>query len=396
METVKAQVIVCGGGTAGLPAALMAARCGLSVIIIEEDERIGGAVCDQYIQNYCGGPVQGVYKEIKDTMSVFAPPSINPNCFRHSSYILAWYVLFKDLDINIFTKQKIIRTVLDGKKIIAVETNEIRYEGDIFIDATGDGAVVINTPCQCRYGRESRSDYNERFAPEISDNKVQLCTLMFSVRKSSLNEDIKPANWAVLDSEEYLIWGPTVYCEDTTSVVELQKAQNKAMSMMPEQSNIWNEKGYYITSIAPKLGVRESRRIIGNYTLSYNDIMNKISHLDSVCVVTYGIDPWDPEGNPLHSSDTAESTVTPPYEIPYGCLVSESVDNLIVAGRIISATHVVNSSLRVMGIVHIIGQAAGNAAYLAIKDNRTVSNIDIEALRSMQREQGVNVSLSKR
>ena len=68
METVKAQVIVCGGGTAGLPAALMAARCGLSVIIIEEDERIGGAVCDQYIQNYCGGPVQGVYKEIKDTM----------------------------------------------------------------------------------------------------------------------------------------------------------------------------------------------------------------------------------------------------------------------------------------------------------------------------------------
>jgi len=393
MEVIKGDVIVCGGGTAGLPAALMAGRKGLKVIIVEDDERIGGAVSDMYIQNYCGTPVQGIYKEIKETMLKYSPKSMNENCFRHSSYILAWYDLFEGLDISIFTRQKIKKANTEGNKIISVESQDFIFQGKIFIDSTGDASLASMTSCKWTQGREAKSEYNERFAPEVKDEKVQQCTLMYSVRKYEHMTGQEPANWAIQDSEEYLIWGPTVYCSDPTDNAKLQVAQNVAMKQMPKAGKEWKEKGYYITSISPKLGVRETRRIIGNHILTYPEVMNKTKHSDSICVVNYCIDPWDPEGNPVHSSDTVESTVTPDYEIPYNCLVTKEVSNLIVAGRSISATHVVNSSLRVMGIVHIIGQAAGNAAYLSIKDNVSTSDINIDKLRTMQTEQGVKVSL---
>lgn len=392
METIHAQVVVCGAGTAGLPAALMAARQGCSVALIEEDMQIGGAFTDNFVQNFCGNPIQGVYREICDKMQAFAPASRNPNCFRYASYIMAWNALLEGLPVRILTSQHIHRAEIAGRSLGAVVTEDYRVEGDVFIDATGNGDVAALAGCPFRYGREAKAAYGERFAPEKADDKVQLCTLLYTVRRMEGMQS-EDANWAVLDSEEFLIWGPTVSCEDTTSRTALSRAQIKAMAMMEEHSRNWKKKGYYITGIAPRLGVRESRRILGEYVLSYGDVMGMTSYPDGIAVVNYPIDPWDPDGNPLHGDDTMESVRTPDYEIPYRCLVNGTVDNLLVAGRCISATHVVNSSLRVMGIALILGQAAGNAAALAVQEGTAARDIEIPRLREMLRSQGVRVSL---
>ena len=87
--------------------------------------------------------------------------------------------------------------------------------------------------------------------------------------------------------------------------------------------------------------------------------------------------------------------MTPHYEIPYRCLTTPNVENMLVTGRCVSATHVANSSLRVMAITHILGQAAGNAAWIALRDSVSVRNIDVAALREDMKAQNVWVSLAQ-
>jgi hypothetical protein len=156
---------------------------------------------------------------------------------------------------------------------------------------------------------------------------------------------------------------------------------------------MWKKKGFFLTNVAPKLGVRETYRIVGDYVLSYNDAMGKREFDDAICTVQYSIDPWEPEGNPFHDDEISKTCVTPYYGIPYRCLVTKKVPNMLVVGRCISATHVVNSSLRVMGIAIITGQASGIAAKLAIEENVATSNINTNKLRKILGEQGVYTSL---
>jgi hypothetical protein len=394
MVTIKSEVIVCGAGAAGLPAALAAARAGAEVCIVEEDARIGGATTDQFIQMFCGRPYQGIFRELCDKMLTFAPQK-SANTFRLSSFIMSYLDFFKDLPIRIFTRQEIVNVCKDGKNILAVESATHRFEGKVYIDATGDGDVAALAGCPFRYGREAASEFDEAFAPEKADGVVQRCTLMYSVKRlPEAGPDVLKSQ-APFDGDEGLIWGPTVVCKDTLDPAQLSEAQNEALSMMPEEVAKWKEKGCIVSSIAPKLGVRESRRIEGLHILSYHDIADERSFPDGICVVKYNIDPWDPDGNPMHDKDRIKLTETPYYEIPYRCLVNDAIDNIITAGRCVSATHVVNSSLRVMGICIPMGQAAGNAAYLAVNAGCAARGVDTGALRDRQRKGGVRVSLSE-
>ena len=128
--------------------------------------------------------------------------------------------------------------------------------------------------------------------------------------------------------------------------------------------------------------------------LSYCDIMNEKTYPDGICVATYLIDPWDPEGNPFHDEDKKKSCETPFYEIPYRSLLPKDSENLLVCGRCLSATHVVNSSLRVMAIVAVTGQAAGIAASMCVDGTRP-KDVDVALLRKKLSESGVWVSLEE-
>jgi len=307
---------------------------------------------------------------------------------------MAYMDFFKNLPVEIFTRQEITNVCVENGRIVSVESSTHRFEGEVFIDSTGDGDVAALAGCPFRYGREAASEFNELFAPQEADRVVQSCTLMFTVKRmpETAVSKIEPI-MAQFDDDEALIWGPTVECNDTCDPAEVSKAQEKALSMMPYEVEKWRKMGFYISSIAPKLGVRESRRIEGLYMLNHGDMKGRRTYHDSVCVVEYGIDPWEPEGNPMHDPDRSEPTAIPPYEIPYRCLVNVTIDNLIVAGRCISATHVANSSLRVMGICIPLGQAAGNAAYLTVRDKCAARDVKVGELRQMQVKGGVKVSL---
>ncbi|WP_019173258.1 FAD-dependent oxidoreductase [Pseudaminobacter salicylatoxidans] len=140
----------------------------------------------------------------------------------------------------------------------------------------------------------------------------------------------------------------------------------------------------YFTKTAPFLGIRETRRIVGQYVLTQEDVLNCTHFDDAIAVASYPID--------IHRPDDDGCTLIwcgDCYDIPYRSLVPNEVGNLLVAGRSISATHEAMGAIRVMATCMAMGEAAGRAAKISVRGNRAPADIDMQELRHQQLERGV-------
>jgi hypothetical protein len=144
----------------------------------------------------------------------------------------------------------------------------------------------------------------------------------------------------------------------------------------------------YLVDTATQIGVRESRRVLGEYVLTADDVYRARRFDDAVARVSFPIDIHDVQGSGHFFQGPKEG---PYYTIPYRCLVPKSVENLLVAGRPISATHQAHASLRVMPPCFAMGQAAGTAAALALETNVSPRNIEVKLLRESLTHQGALV-----
>jgi hypothetical protein len=137
------------------------------------------------------------------------------------------------------------------------------------------------------------------------------------------------------------------------------------------------------------LGIRETRRIKGDYTLTYDDVIDAQRHEDDIVLNGYFVDIHDYHGSWLHAPDKGTQVKNHgAYGIPFRCLLPKDVENLIVAGRCLSSTHVANSSARVMGTCMGMGEAAGTAAALSVKDGIHPRNIDFGSLQKTLESNG--------
>ena len=142
-----------------------------------------------------------------------------------------------------------------------------------------------------------------------------------------------------------------------------------------------------IRAIAPSIGIRETRRLSGEYTLSAEDIICGRKFDDSVAVSGYGFDLPHPK-KPSYQPHEKTQRKSPFTEIPYRCLLPKEISNLIVAGRCISAERDALGPLRVMGVCIAQGEAAGAALYLALKNKTSFKDVDTEKLKNLLREHG--------
>lgn len=145
------------------------------------------------------------------------------------------------------------------------------------------------------------------------------------------------------------------------------------------------EKSYLLQS-ANTLGVRETRRLKGRYVLSGNEAIRCERNPEAVARGSYMIDIHDPSGRAAAVGGGLKGDF---YDIPYGCLVSRELDNLLVCGRCISVDHVAHSSTRIQGTCILTGQAAGTAAAMAVKEKAVASELDVNALRKQLMADGV-------
>jgi hypothetical protein len=151
------------------------------------------------------------------------------------------------------------------------------------------------------------------------------------------------------------------------------------------KENVDGLENSYVLSTAMQIGIRESRMIEGEYTLTVEDLKSLARFPDAIAVANYDIDIHNPEGTGTSHYYFGKGEW---YEIPYRCLLPKDCENLLVAGRCISSDHEAQASYRIMPYCAELGQAAGAAVSVALQDKMPLRDIDIQKLQSILKKEG--------
>ena len=416
LPALECDVIVVGAGPGGIPAAIRAARNGARVILVEEDMAIGGAPLDMYVTTMFGGPKIGMAEQIeqellKDCGLYNYEAGTQPKGWRFFlpsafSRVLTRHVKAES-DISLMCGTPVIgvhvRDAGNRNRVTGVRIFRGGKIQDIFapvtIDATGTGVVADMAGCICMYGSEAKSDYNEEYGFEEANNQVQRCTQMF-ISERIRKDAIFPAGFKGSAAEDGYIganrqpaeelarratgiffhWGQTIDVEDTRDPVQLAEAQRVCLEKYEDRFAQLHEAGFAV-HIAPKLGVRECRRVKGEYVLTATDITEGNKPDDTVALARYNMDCWGIKG--MLQVPTKE------YGIPYRSLIPLNTEGLLTSGRVISGTRLAHSSYRVQRICWHIGEAAGTAAAMAAISRTGLRDIDVPDLQSRLKEYGL-------
>ncbi|MDD4690365.1 MAG: FAD-dependent oxidoreductase [Eubacteriales bacterium] len=417
LPDLQVDVIVIGAGPSGIPAAMAAAREGAKVILLEEDTTPGGAPVNMYVTFMCGAPRTGIYLETVRQLNKNHSLGIEPSktfgdyawdnknhWWLPSSYSRVWNAMLSaQKNITLMCGCRVIDAIVSTKGNRNTVTGVVMMRNELYqrvlapvtIDATGTGLVSAKAGCNFFYGSDAKSDFNESIGLEKSDGKVQPCTQMFISQRTKSNTEFPRSafntgvllyddpKWEVHQTPEeavrkdagiYLHWGSTVHVEDTTDIVQVAAAQMEALNRLKPRLEALQKAGY-ATHMAPKIGVRECRRIQGEYVVTVDDVINGVFQDDHVADAWYALDPWG-----MKIEEKVKLDVKP-YGIPYRSLIPLNTEGLLTAGRIISGTRLAMSSYRVQPICGTIGEAAGTAAAMAANKKTGVRNIDIRQLQ---------------
>ena len=412
-------VVVVGGGFAGVAAAIGAARSGLSVLLLERSNCLGGAAVNclvnpfmEYWSKTNNNGVeeklflcQGIFREILDELDSLGALGDDLATF-HEEYlklILNRMVKKENIDILFHSYLIDITKDVDAVKsvIVANKSGKLEFCADYFIDATGDGDLAVLSGCNYQLGREA-------------DNLCQPMTLCFRLANVDFPKfekswrSIQPlySEWqrqgkiknirenvltfknlveGVLhfNSTRIVRKNPVDAFDITEAEIEAREQVFELYHFMKE--NIDGFQNSKIIMTAPQIGVRESRMIEGEYLLTESDLVECKVFEDSIAVGNYDIDIHNPEGSGTSHYYFPDGKY---YTIPYRSLIPKGIKNLLVAGRCISATHEAQASIRIMPIVCCIGEAAGVAAGAAAADGTTFVDADITAIQQTLKERG--------
>ena len=404
-------VIVAGSGPAGTAAAVMAGRMGAKVLIIEWNNAIGGISTSGMMSHWTGSVTSPMYTEIlqrsadmnegeqKGEIQQF----INPENLK-----TVYLDMLKDANVDVLLYTFVCGVVMEGDQLTGVITESKSgrrvFRSKVVVDGTGDGDVAAFAGVEYHKGRES-------------DGKMQPTTLMFKVAGVDMSRAVLLGSFESTYQTEkgelqalakehipypaghLLAYKSTlpgiVTCNmtnctdiDGTKAEDLTKAEIVCRSQMPAIVKYLREfvpgfENCYIISAGSMMGVRETRHFKGVYTLNENDILTaKVFDDWVVRAAHFNFDVHNMTGSGLDATGVQKHWTQPKgYTIPYGCLVPEKINGLLLSGRNISGTHIAHSNYRVMPICVGIGAAAGAAAATAIKKGVQVRDIKGEELQ---------------
>ncbi len=380
--------VVVGGGYSGICAAVAAAREGLKVALIQDRAVLGGNNSSE-IRVHMGGSMDcQPYPNLGNLIKEFAP-TVNGNAMPAEYYMddAKMATVTAEPNISLFLLTKVLEVEKTGSRIDAVIGRDVvsgrrlRFRAPLFADCTGDGTVGALAGADFRVGRESRSEYGEPSAPETPDNMVLGASIQWSSKKDDSPSTFPEFEYGIkLDEDSYQRMTKGSWTWETgmfrDQINEAEQIRDYGMlAIYANWSYLKNKascrKDFERRSldwVSFNSGKRESRRLLGDYVLSGNDILKNIQFPDGTCSTSWSIDIHYPEpdnhkyfpGREFKSvCDQEETPVSP---IPYRCFYSRNIDNLFMAGRDISVTHVALASVRVMRTTAMMGEVVGLAA----------------------------------
>lgn len=416
---MKYNLVVVGGGLTGVAAAVSAAREGLKVLLIEKAGCLGGAIANCLVYPFmpywtnipdANGEKQkkylsqGIFKEMKQRHDRYVD-DCKDHEFNSEYFKIVLDDMTQEAGVDVLFHAVLSAVHTQENRVTQVDviarSQHLSFEADFFADATGDGDLFYLAGCDYQLGRDS-------------DGLCQPMTVCF--RMSGVDLDLFTADRPRLQElykqkqkdgeitnprENILVFfgvGEDVLHFNTTRVIrrnptdpfDVSRAEvlarrqvHEMVAFLRENSEAFDESA--LISIAADIGIRESRKLKGVHVLTADEIINCTKFADSVALGNYDIDIHNPAGTGTSHHYFEDGAY---YTIPYRSLLPKEYENLLVAGRCLSATHEAQASVRIMPICACLGQAAGTAAAVAFNTKTTAHTVDVSLLQKKLIESG--------
>ena len=423
----KYDVAVVGGGFTGVAAAIAAAREGSKVLLIEKGNAFGGAAVNCLVNPFMPYATKidgvstdlsaGIFKKIltalqekESTLTYVTSHKLIEYSFMEEELKFILNDMVEEAGVDVLFHAYLCGVTKDGETLksltLATKSGLMEIEADYFVDCTGDAQVSYLAGVPYVLGRET-------------DNLCQPMTLCFRLgnvdtekfwaSRQRLNAEYKIAleNGEFINPRENVLAVkmpvPSVLHLNTTRIVKLDptnpidvsKAEIIARKQVKEVYEFMKKhadglENSFLMATAPEIGVRESRKIVGEYCLTEQDVRNCVKFDDAIAACNYDIDIHSPDGTGTTHYYFPQGEY---YTIPFRSLIPKNANNLLVAGRCISSDHGAQASYRIMPTVCCIGEAAGTAIGLAVKNKTTVREIDVKAVQSSLKANGAFIGI---
>lgn len=431
-------VIVAGGGVAGVAAAVSSARLGAKTLLVERYGFLGGlgtaGLVNPFMSSHSatGEPlIGGFYAELCERMRNMG--GMFGRAFDPEAMKFQTQEMLLEAGASLLLHSWVAGCVVDSNRLVGLrvltKSGPREIMGSVIVDATGDAdvAAMSGTPYELgspqhgmtqamtlmftiggvqiekslRYAMENPDQM--RFPkPRTDDDIARLLKNAVGVAGfyKEVDEAREKGEFPLPQDMVFFIAMPTpgqvvvntthIGGVDGTRSEDLTDAEIEGRRQTIALINFFRKyvpgfEDSYLIQTATQIGVRETRRIVGEYVFSADDVVSARKFPDAIMRSAYPVDIHSPTGKGYAREDDNKPSAAPPpgdwYEVPYRCLVPLKIENLLVAGRCISATHEGQAAVRIMPNCMALGEAAGTAAALSVKDGVSPRRLDAAILR---------------
>ncbi len=434
----EVDILVVGGGPAGIGAAVSAARSGKSVMLLEKRGFLGGNITGAYVEtcnHFLHGTsfqANGIYAEIEEKYKERFGRSHDIRINSPHRFSSEYLKIFLDdflqkegveIKFHSFVNDVILEDNHIQCVIIQSKKGPLAVKAEVIIDSTGDGDVAFSAGVPFEQGRDmdglcQPGTVNFRVAGVDVEKLTGEVDGLKMIGKQ-FHKDYRAGITGLTCKRQDLPFGrltpggvvsyvnyPCAYKIDPTDVEGLTQGELECRQYIMEfyeyaRKNFEGFENLELASIAPEIGFRDSRRMKGLYRLTMEDIEAQRVFEDAIAVYPRIYDMLSPDGN-MDGDGRMEGlgnrghiyepiTDSRSFTIPYRSLLPVDVDNLLVTGRCICADHVAESSIRGISACMLTGQAAGAAAGLACKEKVAPKDINVSELQGILKSQGVDL-----
>jgi len=444
MKTKHVDVLVAGGGTAGVIAGIAAARNGAETLIVEKQRCLGGQFTAGMQGAWVGFSdkekviVKGIAWEIRNILKERnAIVEDDPNtdvCFLYDTEVAKVVLdelVSKEPNLTAYVNTSILDVITEGDAVVGLvvvsEMEQMEIRAKVVIDCTGDAVVSAraNVPFEIRpkkdiqpmtligkmagvdmervkeYYRENPPVEDSHVPPAWHDFKTFPGFMHFGLRDELKNVDLPPhleylRSWLAIFTSTPNPGEVTINCSGAIEAHSIAGYEERTQQEVFSQKCLYDVaealrryvpgfENAYLTAIASLLGIRESRRIIGDYKVTLEDFLAAREFEDSIGRGAMPAGVHTPDGITMNVYDLEPGKS---MTIPYRCMLPLNKEGLLVAGRCVSYEAPVANCIRCMPQCMVMGQAAGTAAAIAAKHGVTPRNVDIKLLQDTLRSQG--------
>ena len=416
-------VVVCGGGLAGISAAIAAARSGAKTCLVQDRPVLGGNSSSEVRVTPHGAAAfhayareTGIISELLIEERAVNHEAIFENGWTNSVWDIVIYDLVQETaNLTLHLNTAVLSVVVAGRILQSVQCRvgnaevDLSLKAKVFIDCTGDSIVAAEAGCEWRMGSESRAEFDEPHAPAEANGDVMGNSIHFKTKDMGRPSPFKLPSWAIEHSDGRFFYdqgrhpkevrGGYWWIEIGVPYDTIHEAETIRHELTRHTLGVWDwmknkdpetmklAENFALDWIGQVPGKRESRRVMGLYLMNEWDAIRCTVFDDEVAFGGWFIDIHTPGGllaatsEPAsaegysETSEYASRSYAGPYGVPLRMLVSKDIDNLMMAGRNVSATHCALATVRVMGTTALMGQAAGVAAGVAVAKEMQLAEV---------------------